>query len=217
MRYRYEVCSTIAGERVLAVVRTDSRESAVRAGGALAAAGIRAVEVALTTPGGIDAVRDLAEVDDGRVVGAGTVLDAASARSAILAGARFLVSPAVSAEVIEMGHRYGAAVLPGAQTPTEIEKALSLGADMIKLFPASSVGPSYLSAVRAALPQAPLVPTGGVGAGNAAEWLDAGAVAVGVGGSLTSGDPETMDARARELLAAVGRSPERRAADGSRA
>lgn len=214
MEYRWEINAAIEAERVLAVVRTESAEAAVRAGQTLIDAGIRVVEVALTTPGGLDAVRQLARPDgevagDGRIVGAGTVLDAASARLATLAGARFLVSPSASPDVIEAGHRYGACVMPGTQTPTEIERALGAGADMIKLFPASSVGPKYLQAVRAALPQAPIVPTGGVGADNAADWLAAGAVAVGVGGSLVSGDPASMAERARELLRVV------RAADGA--
>lgn len=208
MTYRWEVSAAIAAERVLAVVRTHSTEAAVQAGRTLIEAGIRVVEVALTTPGGLDAVRELARpggltADDGRVVGAGTVLDATSARLATLAGARFLVSPSIAPDVIEAGHRYGVCVLPGTQTPTEIERALSAGADMVKLFPASSLGPGYLRAVRAALPQAPVVPTGGVDAGNAVEWLEAGAVAVGVGGSLVSGNAEGMAERARELLTAV--------------
>lgn len=208
MQYRWEINAAIAAERVLAVVRADSGQAALRAGQTLIDAGIRVVEVALTTPDGLDAVRQLARPvqeppDDGRVVGVGTVLDATSARLATLAGARFLVSPSVAPDVIEAGHRYGASVLPGTQTPTEIDRALSAGADMVKLFPASSLGPDYLQAVRAALPQAPVVPTGGVGAGNAAAWLEAGAVAVGVGGSLVSGNPEQMTERAGELLNVV--------------
>lgn len=208
MQYRWEVNAAIAAERIVAVVRTDSGKSALRAAQTLVEAGIRIVEVALTTPDALDAIRELARPggappDDGRIVGAGTVLDVTSARLATLAGARFLVSPSVAPDVIEAGHRYGASVLPGTQTPTEIDRALSAGADMVKLFPASSLGPEYLRAVRAALPQAPVVPTGGVGAGNAAAWLEAGAVAVGVGGSLVSGAPEQMAERAGELLDAV--------------
>lgn len=207
-RYRWDINTAIAAERVLAVVRAESGEAAVRVGKTLIDAGIRVVEVALTTPDGTDAIRELARPQgtpaaDGRIVGGGTVLDAASARLATLAGARFLVSPSVAPEVIEAGHRYGASVMPGTQTPTEIERALGAGADMIKLFPASAVGPDYLQAVRAALPQAPIVPTGGVSADDAADWLAAGAVAVGVGGSLVSGEAAEIAARAGRLLDAV--------------
>ncbi len=155
-------------------------------------------------PGGVKGVAiGLLFANDGRLVGAGTVLDAPTGRAAILAGARFLVSPAVIPEVIVTGHRYGVPVLPGAQTPIEIQRALEAGSDMVKVFPASQLGPGFISAVRAALPQAPLVPTGGITAGHAASWLTAGAVAVGVGGSLTSGGPAQASERAAELLAAL--------------
>lgn len=208
MSYRWEISAAIAAERIVAVVRADSADAAVKIGTTLIDAGIRVVEVALTTPDGVEAVRELASArgtGDGRIVGAGTVLDASSARLAVLAGARFLVSPTLVADVVEMGHRYSAAVIPGAHTPTEIEQALSSGADMVKLFPASALSIGYLQAVRAALPQAPIVPTGGMSAADVADWREAGAVAVGVGGSLTSGDRQSMTERAHELLEMVGR------------
>lgn len=132
------------------------------------------------------------------------MLDAETARLAIAAGARFLVSPNLSRGVISTAHRHGIPAIPGAATPTEIVAALEAGADMVKLFPASELGVGYLRAVLAALPQAPLVPTGGVDATNARNWLDTGAVALGVGGALTRGTTAEMQRAARELLAAVG-------------
>jgi 2-dehydro-3-deoxyphosphogluconate aldolase/(4S)-4-hydroxy-2-oxoglutarate aldolase len=201
--YRWEICAKIASMRVLGVLRTPSGKQAVEVGEALVRGGLPVIEVALTTPDGLEAIRALAEVNDSRLVGAGTVLDSPTARAAILAGARFLVSPSVIPEVIATGHRYGVPVLPGAQTPSEIQQALEAGSDMVKVFPASQLGPGFVSGVLAALPQAPLVPTGGITAGNAAAWLTAGAVAVGVGGSLTSGGPMQASERAVQLLAAI--------------
>lgn len=199
--HRWEVTKAIADAKVVGIIRTTEAEEAVQAGRAVAAGGVRVLEVALTTRDGLDAIKQLREED--LLLGAGTVLDAATARLACLAGARFLVSPAVVPEVIEVGHTYGVPVMPGAATPTEIVTALRAGADMVKLFPASELGPGLLRAVLAALPQAPLVPTGGVDAGNAAEWLAAGAVAVGCGGALTKGNAEDMTKAAAALTEAV--------------
>ncbi|HYK67452.1 MAG TPA: bifunctional 4-hydroxy-2-oxoglutarate aldolase/2-dehydro-3-deoxy-phosphogluconate aldolase [Streptosporangiaceae bacterium] len=204
--YRWEICAEIASARVLGVLRTPSGKQAVELGEALVQGGLRVIEVALTTPDGLDAIHALHGTNDGRLVGAGTVLDAPSARAAILAGARFLVSPSFIPEVIVTGHRYGVPVLPGTQTPSEIQRALEAGSDMVKVFPASQLGPGFVSGVVAALPQAPLVPTGGVNPGNARDWLAAGAVAVGVGGSLTSGDPAQARERAAQLVAAIGKA-----------
>ena len=208
MGYRWEIAGRIAQERVLAVIRSASPAEAVAVGRALLAAGIRVLEVALTTPQGVDAIRALAaEVTGDQVLGAGTVLDSGMASAAIGAGARFLVSPGLSPEVVRTGNRYGLPVLPGAATPTEVVAALEAGADMVKLFPAGSLGVEYLRALRPVVPQAALVPTGGISASNARDWLEAGAVAIGVGGSLTRGEGAAIGARARELLDAVGTTP----------
>jgi 2-dehydro-3-deoxyphosphogluconate aldolase / (4S)-4-hydroxy-2-oxoglutarate aldolase len=202
--YRWEILQAIAGSRVIGIVRTPSRSSALEAGAALLDAGLSVVEIALTTPHGLDAISDLAAAaGEDQLVGAGTVLDAETARLAIHAGASFIVSPNVSPEVIATAHRCGVPALPGASTPTEIVRALEAGGDMIKLFPAAQLGVSHLRAVRAALPQAPLVPTGGVDSANAADWLAAGAVALGVGGALTSGTTADMQQAARTLLGAL--------------
>lgn len=199
--HRWQACSVIAEHKVIGIIRTEDAAAAIRAARAVVAGGVTVLEVSLTTPGGLDAISALR--DDDILLGAGTVLDAASARLACLAGAQFLVSPAVVREVIEIGHLYGVPVLPGAGTATEIVEALRAGADMVKLFPASEVGRGFTRSVLAAIPQAPLVPTGGIDAGNAAEWLASGAVALGVGGSLTQGSESEMTASAVRLRAAV--------------
>lgn len=200
--YRWEASARIARRRLIAIVRHAETAVAEQVGDAVVEAGLDVLEVPLTTPDALGAIERLAGRHPGALIGAGTVLDATSARLAILAGARFLVSPSLDAEVLATGHRYGAAVLPGVQTPTEVVRALEAGADLIKLFPADGHAPGYLRAVRAALPQAPLVPTGGIDATNARAWLDAGAVALGVGGSLTRA-PAGAGAAAAALLAAV--------------
>jgi 2-dehydro-3-deoxyphosphogluconate aldolase/(4S)-4-hydroxy-2-oxoglutarate aldolase len=199
--HHWEVTTAIAEAKVVGIIRTGDAAEAVRAARAVAAGGINVLEVALTTRDGLDAIKELR--DDDVLLGAGTVLDAATARLACLAGARFLVTPAVLPEVIETGHAYGVPVLPGAATPTEILAALRAGADLVKVFPAAQLGPGFVRAVRAALPQAPLVPTGGVDAGNAVEWLAAGAVAVGCGGALTQGSADDMTTAAAALRDAV--------------
>jgi 2-dehydro-3-deoxyphosphogluconate aldolase / (4S)-4-hydroxy-2-oxoglutarate aldolase len=201
--YRHEVMARIAAARAIAIVRSDDGQQALEAGRAVLDGGLEVVEIALTTPDGLEAIRALARHDTEAIVGAGTVLDAETARLAILAGARFLVSPGTHPGVLRTGHRYGVAVLPGAQTPTEVEQALSAGADAVKIFPAAQLGSGWLTAVRAALPQAPMVPTGGVTPDSAAAWLGAGALAVGVGGALTSGGPAATTQRTRALLAAI--------------
>lgn len=203
--FRWEITSAIARARVIAIVRSDTAERALAVARALLDGGIRVLEVALTTPDGLDVIRALAADLErrGGVLGAGTVLDGETATAAIRAGARFLVSPGLFPEVLRAAHRYGVPVLPGVATPTEIVSALEAGADMVKVFPAEVLGPGFVRAVRAALPQAPLVPTGGVNADNVAEWLRAGAVALGVGGYLTQGDATDMVQRAGTLLAAV--------------
>jgi 2-dehydro-3-deoxyphosphogluconate aldolase / (4S)-4-hydroxy-2-oxoglutarate aldolase len=204
MTYRWEVSARIARERVVAIIRSASAAEAVQAGRSLFEAGIQVLEVALTTPGGIGAIRELAgELAGDQLLGAGTVLDEAMADAAIEAGARFLVSPGLVHSVLRAGGRHGVPTLPGAGTATEIIAAMEAGAEMVKLFPASALGTGFVRAIRPVLPAAALVPTGGVSADSAREWLDAGAVAVGVGGALTSGDRLAISGRARDLLAAV--------------
>jgi 2-dehydro-3-deoxyphosphogluconate aldolase / (4S)-4-hydroxy-2-oxoglutarate aldolase len=202
--YRWEVLTRIAQERVVAVIRSGSAGEATAVGHSLAQGGVRVLEVALTTRGAVDAIATLArELDGDCLLGAGTVLDESSATSAIRAGARFLVTPGLAPDVLRTGGRYGIPTLPGAASTTEVLAAMEAGAEMVKLFPAAALGVDYVRALRPVLPNAALVPTGGVSAANAREWLDAGAVAVGVGGSLTRGDASTIGSRAAELLEAI--------------
>ncbi|GEB54345.1 MULTISPECIES: bifunctional 4-hydroxy-2-oxoglutarate aldolase/2-dehydro-3-deoxy-phosphogluconate aldolase [Streptomyces] len=199
--YRWEITRAALEQRVFAIVRADTYEKATALADTLLGAGITGLEISLTTPYALEAISTLRrETGDDSVIGAGTVLDAPSARLAVDAGARFLVSPSLDEEVIRTGHRYGVPVFPGIATPTEMVRALELGADALKLFPASGHSPGWLRDVRAALPQAPVLPTGGITVDDAPEWIAAGAAAVGMGSALTEGDRETVAKRVTELL-----------------
>ena len=203
---RSETVQAIKDARIVAIIRVSSPEEAVEAGEVLVANGLTVIEVALTTPQGLDAIAALADVKDGRIVGAGTVLDAGAVRDAVAAGGRFVVSPGLDEEVVAEAARLGVASMPGAATPTEVMRARASGADFVKLFPASTYGPGHLRALRPVFPDVAFVPTGGVGPTNAAEWFDAGAAALAVGSALTSGDREQVQEQARGLLSAAARA-----------
>lgn len=200
---RWTTCAAIAAARCIAIIRAESAGEAVQAGRALVAGGLAVVEVACTTPDAPSAISALRAASPGAIVGAGTVLDGAAAFAAVSAGAQFLVSPVVAQDVLRAGHRYGIPVIPGASTPTEVSAAMELGADAVKLFPAAALGIGYLRAVTTAMPQVPFVPTGGITIEDARQWLDAGAIAVGVGGDLTRGDPAHIAERAARLAASL--------------
>lgn len=202
---RWTTCAAIADARCVGIIRARSAAEASAIGKALVSGGLTIVEVAYTTPDASSAIAALRAECPDAIVGAGTVLDEAAAFAAVSAGAQFLVSPAVVEDVLRAGRRYGLPVLPGAVTPSEIHLAMDLGADMVKLFPAGSLGVEFMRSISAAMPHVPFVPTGGVTADNALDWLDAGAVAVGVGGSLTRGNPEGIQRRAEELVARLRR------------
>jgi 2-dehydro-3-deoxyphosphogluconate aldolase/(4S)-4-hydroxy-2-oxoglutarate aldolase len=152
---------------------------------AIHAGGVRCIEVSLTTPGALEAIAEIRERLPEVEVGAGTVLTREELDSCVRVGARFIVTPVTLPELVAPAHAHGVPIVMGAFTPTEIYTAHEAGADLVKLFPAGSLEPGYLRAVRAPFPALRLVPTGGIDAGNAREWLAAGAVALGVGGSLT--------------------------------
>ena len=199
---------------VIAVVRLSEAVRLGPAARALAAGGVGAVEVTLTTPGAIDAIADLASDKElaGCVIGAGTVLDESAARYVIDAGARFVVSPALNPAVIRACRDREVPCMPGAFTPTELLEAWRAGAPIVKLFPASAVGPGYIRDVLAPLPFLRLVPSGGVSLENAGEWIRAGAVAVSVGSALASAalltDESTAEltARARSFVERVAQA-----------
>ncbi|SFE29263.1 2-dehydro-3-deoxyphosphogluconate aldolase / (4S)-4-hydroxy-2-oxoglutarate aldolase [Actinopolyspora alba] len=201
--YRWQVSSTIAEHGVVGIVRAADARSARRRATACLNAGLEVLEVSLTTSGATTVLRELRDEYPNALLGAGTVLDATSARLAVDAGARFLVSPSLHDEVISTGHRYGAAVLPGVDTPSELVRALEAGADAIKLFPASRWTPESMRDVLAALPQAPLVPTGGVSVDRAPDWIANGAVAVGMGSALSEGDQAEATERISGLLGRI--------------
>ncbi|MFI0719362.1 bifunctional 4-hydroxy-2-oxoglutarate aldolase/2-dehydro-3-deoxy-phosphogluconate aldolase [Streptomyces sp. NPDC021224] len=199
--YRWETTRAALAQRVFATIRTDTYDQAAATADTLLSAGLTTLEISLTTPFALEAVTTLVrEVGDDAIVGAGTVLDEVSARLAIEAGARFLLSPSLDEGVLRAGHRYGVPVFPGVATPGEAVRALELGADALTVYPAVSVTPAWVAEVRAVLPQAPLVPIGGITLAAAPEWIAAGAVAVGLGSALTSGDRLTVSKRLSELL-----------------
>lgn len=199
---------------IIPVIRAPSADAAVAVVEARLQAGLRVAEITMTVPNAIDAIRAVAKRFPGEVlVGAGTVTDAQTAKQAIDAGASFIVSPCLVPEVIDAAHRADVPVLPGALTPGEVFEAFRLGGDMVKVFPAQSVGgAAYLRALRGPFPDIPLVPTGGVTLENVAEMFKAGAAAVGVGSELVSKDAlarrdyAAIGALAKQFLAAAGQA-----------
>jgi 2-dehydro-3-deoxyphosphogluconate aldolase/(4S)-4-hydroxy-2-oxoglutarate aldolase len=181
--YRYEITQAVVRQGIIAIIRTQDADSAVKAAVPLLDAGLTSLELPLTNPQAPQAIAHLRETCPDATIGAGSVLDEASAVAAIRAGAQFLVAPNLDLSVIRAGHRYGAAVLPGAGTVSEIVQALEMGADAVKVFPAPT--PQWVKDVLAVLPYAPLVPTGGVSPADVPAWLKAGAVACGVGSALS--------------------------------
>ena len=179
---------------VIAVVRAESGSELVPVVEALADGGVIAVEITFTVPNAIEVISQVRKTLGDRVVlGAGTVLDPETARAALLAGAEYIVSPALNVDVIRLCRRYDKVVMPGAFTPTEIVAAWEAGADVVKVFPADVGGPAYLKALRGPLPQIRLMPTGGVDLDTAAAFLKAGACCLGVGGSLV--EPQAVASR----------------------
>lgn len=172
---------------IIAILRSPTGAKLTEATKTLVASGIPTVEVTMTTPGALNVIRDTKRaLGDTVCMGVGSVLDTESARSALLAGAEFIVTPVVLPEVIKLARRYGVPIVCGAMTPTEAFTAHELGADFVKLFPAEILGPNYVKALLAPLPALQLIPTGGVTAENVADYLKAGSVAVGAGSSLVS-------------------------------
>ena len=186
---KLKVLGKVIESGLVAIVRTTSSDQAARIAEACARGGAAAIEITFTVPGATAVIEDLAkQYASGEIlIGAGTVLDPETARIAILAGAQYIVSPSVSPETARLCNRYQIPYMPGAGTMREIVDAMECGADIVKLFPGEALGPAFVKAVRGPLAQASLMPTGGVSVDNVAEWIKAGAVAVGVGGSLTAG------------------------------
>lgn len=191
---------------IVAVVRAENAEKALKITEAVKAGGIDAIEITMTVPGAVDVIKQLTDEysRDEILIGAGSVLDAETARACILAGAEYIVSPSLDEETIAMCNRYQKAVMPGAMSVTEVVKAMKFGADIVKVFPATLFGPKIIKAVKGPLPQAPLMPTGGVSLDNVKDWIKAGSLAVGVGSSLSkgakTGDYDQVTETAKEFI-----------------
>ncbi|MHB8890715.1 MAG: bifunctional 4-hydroxy-2-oxoglutarate aldolase/2-dehydro-3-deoxy-phosphogluconate aldolase [Candidatus Limnocylindrales bacterium] len=207
---RQQVIQALDRTGVVAVVRIDRPADLPRLAAALGEGGVVLIEITMTVPGALAAISEtVRELGEAVFVGAGTVLDATTARLAINAGAAFVVGPSLDLPVIEMAHRYGVAVVPGCLTPTEIVQAWTAGADAVKLFPGRVATPGYFADLRGPLPQVRMMPTGNVDLTTTAEYIRAGAVAVGVGkalvatGALDSGDWRTITSNARRFREVV--------------
>jgi len=206
-----DVIQQIKETGVVPVVRAGSADEAMRAIDAIRKGGVSVLEITMTVPGALGAIEKVAaRYGSEALVGAGTVLDAETARACILAGAQFIVSPSLDLKTIACCRRYGIAVLPGALTPTEVVQAWSAGADFVKVFPAGALGgASYIRALKAPLPQIELVPTGGVSLKTAADFIKAGASALGVGADLVDikalreGQDGVITERARQFVEIV--------------
>ena len=205
---KIEVLGKITESGLVAVIRAENGEQAARIAEDCAEGGVAELEITYTVPGATIVIEHVAKEFAGKIlVGAGTVLDPETARIAILAGAQFVVSPALNAETARLCNRYQVPYMPGAGTIGEVVAAMESGADIVKVFPGEILGPAFVKAVKGPLPQASLMPTGGVTLENAGEWIRAGAVAVGVGGTLTAaakhGDFTAITKVARHFVEAI--------------
>lgn len=203
MNAKNEILKRIADVGIVAVVRAENVEQAKKIAESCIKGGISAIEITYTVPGATEAIKALQEAfpETKLIVGAGTVLDSETARIAILAGAKYIVSPGFDLATCELCNRYQVPYLPGCMTITEIIRAMKAGGDIIKIFPGSVFGPGFIKAIKGPLPQVPLLPTGGVSLENVGQWIKNGSMAVGVGGELTKG-AKTGDYQLIETTAA---------------
>jgi len=191
---KLQLVQKIVQEGVVAVLRGETPEEVVQMAEQAIAGGIKVIEVTMTVPFALRAIEQLARKyswdtqDESRyaIIGVGTVLDPETARAAILSGAQFVVGPSLNRDTVTLCNRYRIPVMPGCMTIKEIQEALELGADIVKLFPGNLYDPSMIKAIKGPLPQANIMPTGGVSLANLGEWIQAGAVAVGIGSDLTN-------------------------------
>ena len=204
---KLEVLNRILDCGIIAVIRAPDIERGYNLAEAARKGGITAIEIAMTVPGALEVIRELVARYSGNevIIGAGTVLDPETARLTILSGADYIISPHFNPEVVRMCHRYRKVCIPGAMSVKEVVEVLESGADAIKIFPASLFGPQIIKAIREPLPQAKLVPTGGVNLDNIADWFEAGAAAVAVGGELTKealakNDYGLLEQKAKEFI-----------------
>lgn len=182
---KHKLLKRVYDEGVIAIIRADQPSGLHQTAEAILAGGVSVMEITMTTPNALDVIQTIAtDMGDQIAIGVGSVLDAETARQSILAGVQFIVTPVLDIGVLRTGNRYGIPVMMGCYTPTEVKVAMENGADVIKLFPASHGGLSYMKALQAPLPQAQFIPTGGINLDNAANWVAAGVFALGVGSAL---------------------------------
>lgn len=209
MLAKEKVLAEIKRVGLVAVVRAESSEQAVKITDACIAGGVAAIEITFTVPGAHRVIEELAaKYQSGEIIiGAGTVLDPETARIAILSGAQYIVSPCLNLETVKLCNRYQVACMPGAMTIKEVVECMEAGADVVKVFPGELFGPAIIKAIKGPLPHAPLMPTGGVSLENVSQWIKAGAVAVGVGGKLTAGaktgDYNSITAIGKDFVAKI--------------
>ncbi len=213
---REEVLRNIKEAGVVAVVRGDSKEEALKIVDAVSKGGIKVMELTMTVPNPIDVIKEVAEKYKGTnvIVGAGTVLDTETARACILAGAQFIVSPSLDIDTLKLCNRYKVLVMPGVMTVKDAITAMEYGVDVVKVFPANLYGPSVIKSFKGPLPQGDFMPTGGVTVANLHEWVEAGAAAVGTGGDLTkgakTGDYDLVEKTAKEFVDAYRKAKEKK-------
>jgi 2-dehydro-3-deoxyphosphogluconate aldolase/(4S)-4-hydroxy-2-oxoglutarate aldolase len=210
MRTREQICAALTDPGIIAVVRARSADQVIPLSKALLAGGVIAIEITMTTPNAIAAIRQAkAELPQAALIGVGTVLNEQTCKAAIDAGAEFVVTPICRTEFVDIAHNAGRPIMLGAYSPTEAQTAHEAGADFIKIFPADTLGPGYIKALRAPLPHLRIVPTGGVDVHNVADFLKAGCAALGAGGSLVSGkileanDWDALTKKAKEFVDAA--------------
>lgn len=205
MSNKWEVLKKITDSGLVVVVRAGDADEAKRITEACLLGGAAAIEITYTVPGATHVIEELGkEYQNEIIIGAGTVLDPETARIALLSGAQYVVSPYLNEETLKLCNRYQVPCMPGVMTVEGVVKAMELGADILKVFPGEAFGPKIMKAIKGPLPQASLMPTGGVSLDNVGEWIKSGAVAVGVGGSLTasanSGDFKTITSLAKQFV-----------------
>ena len=207
---RQQILNSLISSGIIAVIRLSEDKKIDYIISALSEGGVKSLEITMTTPNAIDIIKNISKKNKGDfLIGVGSVLDPETANAAIHSGAQFIVSPILNVDIIKMGHRYDKVVIPGAFTPTEIINAWESGGDIVKVFPATVLGPKYFKDIHGPMPQVKLSPTGGVNINNAADFIKAGAVCLGVGSALIdkklveNSDWEELSKRAATLVEEV--------------
>jgi len=213
MLKKYEQLKRILDVGIVAVIRAESADKAMRVIEEVRLGGIPAIEVTMTVPGAVDVIKELSRnfKEEEMLIGAGTVLDAETARACILAGAQYIVSPGLNPDTVRLCNRYQKICMPGCATVTEMLTAMELGVDVVKLFPGELFGPGAIKSFKGPLPHANIMPTGGVNLDNVDQWIKAGAVAVGVGSDITKqglalGDYNLITETARAFVEKIARA-----------